>query len=945
MTTRIFLAVFFILLGPLSVLAERMDLGAREPDPAVTVQESNNVKTVIRFEIGAFDRQAVEINGENYFSLKCAEEGILHNAGEPALPRLCRSIVIPDDGRMAIEVIAAEYVDLPETPIAPSKGNILRTVNPEDVPYSFGPVYNTSDWYPGELAALREPFILRDIRGTVIELNAFQYHPVNKILRVYTSVTVEVINVGAGETNVLRRDAPLTGILSDYRLIYERRFVNYPEMAARYTPVEEAGEMLIITYDGFHETMLPFVEWKMQKGIKTTIVDISAIGNNYTYIKDFVQAFYDSTSLGWLLLVGDAAQVSSGPGFSDPYYSKLAGADDYPDIFVGRFSAQNILEAETQVERSIEYEKMPWGSDWFHKACGIASDQGPGHYGELDYEHSDLIRGKFLDYNFTFVDQIYDPLATTMDVSAAVNDGRSYINYTGHGSASSWSTSHFTNTDVNLLTNDFMLPFIFSVACFNGNFVYGTCFAEAWLRATDNGDPSGAIATYMSVISQAWDPPMDAQDEAADLLVAEEKLTVGGLCYNGSCRMIDINGPDGVTEFDAWTIFGDPSLMLRTDDPVPMVVYHDAGMIHTAGQLQVEAVGIEGALCALYHNGILFGSAYTGSDGIAVIPIESEMPIDEIVILTVTAYNRSPYIAGIQVTGPEGPFVVYDEYTIDDATGNDDGLVNCGESIDLGLQLINVGPDTAYYVAVVLSTADAYVTVTDDSATYGLIPGDYGVIYIADAFAFEVADETVNGHIIDFELVVTDSGPADTSWISSFSIPVFCYPDLSLTPDSLDIILSEGETTMVPIKICNYGKAPLSISFTSSDHWVYLESIQYNIPPVDSLYVMVGLLSDTLARGLHIGTIEYSCNDPDTPNGIIPVALTITPPYTCGDANDDDALDMVDILYIIAYLYKGGPPPVYIEATDVDGSGTVDMLDIIVLIQYLYRGGVGLNCP
>ena len=84
-----------------------------------------------------------------------------------------------------------------------------------------------------------------------------------------------------------------------------------------------------------------------------------------------------------------------------------------------------------------------------------------------------------------------------------------------------------------------MLPAILSVACINGQFNGYTCFAEAWLRATHNGEPSGAIATYMSSINQSWNPPMDAQDESIDLLVAEAKTTFGGICYNGSCMMIE----------------------------------------------------------------------------------------------------------------------------------------------------------------------------------------------------------------------------------------------------------------------------------------------------------------------------------------------------------------------------------------------------------------------
>jgi hypothetical protein len=67
--------------------------------------------------------------------------------------------------------------------------------------------------------------------------------------------------------------------------------------------------------------------------------------------------------------------------------------------------------------------------------------------------------------------------------------------------------------------------------------------------------------------------------------------------------------------------------------------------------------------------------------------------------------------------------------------------------------------------------------------------------------------------------------------------------------------------------------------------------------------------------------------------------------WTCGDVNDDDSVDMLDILYLIAYLYKGGPAPDWSKAADVDNSSSVDMLDILVLIAYLYKSGPEPVCP
>lgn len=817
MYRRLLIPTLLVLVFTATALAERVELGDFGDGIQAVVEESSDTRIVVRFDVGAFTKEAIDINGNTYYQIRCDREGNLHNVGEPALPRICRSVVIPNDAHMRIEVLSADYVDFPNTPVEPSKGHLPRTVNPEDVPYTFGDVYQRSGLYPGELATLREPHILRDHRGTVIDLNAFQYDPGSQTLRVYRSVTVEITPDGPGQINVLVPRRFANRLVPDFAVIYRRHFINW-EREDRYTPISEVGDLLIITYDDYHDEMMPFVEWKRQKGMRTTIVDISSIGNNSGNIAGFIQDLYDSTNLAYVLIVGDHAHVHTynpGAGESDPCYGKVAGGDNYPDIFVGRFSAESPDHVVTQVERSVEYEKTPNVGAWLHMGTGIASNQGPGHHGEYDDDHADLIRDDLLAFTYTHVDQIYDPYATAAMVTAALNEGRSIVNYTGHGSTTSWGSSGFSNSHVNQLVNDNMLPFMISVACNNGTFTSTTCFGEAWLRATDNGngEPTGAIGAYMSLISQSWDPPMDAQDEAVDLLVAMEKVTFGGICFNGSCLMIDINGGAGVNECDAWTIFGDPSLLLRTDIPAPLTVNHEAVILFNFTEFEIEVVGVERALCALYHEGTLYGSGYTGSDGMAVIPIGLELPIGAQLTLTVTSFNAEPYITPIQVITPDGPYVLYESNDINDAAGNNDGLINCGEEILLGVQLKNVGPDTAYDVQATLTTTDPYVTLTDDQQPFGDIAGQDGLGYEADAFAFMVAPDCPDGHVLSFDIAI--SGTNRDTWTGSFTLPVHSpvvgyvsYVVNDPLPDGNNNgILDPGETGVLIVTLENTGSA------------------------------------------------------------------------------------------------------------------------------------------
>jgi hypothetical protein len=58
-----------------------------------------------------------------------------------------------------------------------------------------------------------------------------------------------------------------------------------------------------------------------------------------------------------------------------------------------------------------------------------------------------------------------------------------------------------------------------------------------------------------------------------------------------------------------------------------------------------------------------------------------------------------------------------------------------------------------------------------------------------------------------------------------------------------------------------------------------------------------------------------------------------------GDVNGDGVIDLGDVVYLINYLYKGGPAPDPLWVGDVNCDGIVDLGDVVYLINYLYRGG------
>jgi gingipain R len=538
----------------------------------LTVIDPTPGATVLRAELTQLDMRSVTIGGAAWTELDVSGEGYVDEVGSPRLPRICRSVVVPADRDVTASVVWMRYHDVENFDAAPARGPISRTQDPASVPYVFGPRYAQAGFYPAEPVSVREPFVMRDVRGVVVEINCVQYDSVARVLRVIDEIVVSLDDSGPASSNALppgaaaRRDR-------EFQKLFRRQFLNWVEPEP--VPFVESGGMLVIAHSAFVSAMQPFAAWKNSAGIPTTIVDVATIGNDATAIKAHIQGVYAAGNLSYVLLVGDAAEIASGSyagGSSDPYYSNMT-ADLYPDLMVGRFSASTVAQVQTQVERSIEYEQMDHSlalGGWNARAMGIASDQGPGHYGEYDNQHMELIRQDLLAYGMTSVDQIYDPTGTKAMVKSGLENGRRFVDYCGHGSDTSWGSTGWSNADIATLANDNLLPVIHSVACVNGNFAAGTCFGEAWLRSTRNGEPIGAVGAYMSSINQYWNEPMYAQDETVDCMRAEAYWSMGALWFAGSCKMMDLMGASGQDMFMTWICFGDPSLRVFGDPGCPL---------------------------------------------------------------------------------------------------------------------------------------------------------------------------------------------------------------------------------------------------------------------------------------------------------------------------------------------------------------------------------------
>ncbi len=687
-------------------------------------------------------------------------------AGAPDLPKFTKSLIIPDLASMEVEILSDEYTDYENVSIAPSLGNFSRTILLNDSNRTKGAVYQQNEFYPSQIATLRNPYIINDFRGSTITFYPFQYNPVTRILRVHTQITVRVKQNSLAPINVFNRIKPIA-ITNESTQMYARQFLNYS--SARYAALEEDGELLIIAHGPFMNAMLPFIKWKNAKGIKTTMVNIADIGNNSNNIKNYIANYYQNHTLAYVILVGDIAQIASptlSGGKSDPSYGYISGNDSYPEVIVGRISAETEAHVTTQVQKFIQYEKNPDASSFYTKTMGVASNEGPGDDNEMDWEHIRNIQGKLLEYTYSERFEFYDGSQGEQDASGnpssntiqpTLNTGVGVITYCGHGSCTSWGSSGFNTSDVSQLTNTNKLPFIWSVACVNGEFDNGTCYGEAWLRANNNGNLTGAVGAFMSSINQSWNPPMAAQDEMVDILTENilgvNTRTFGGISISGCLKMNDEYGAAGDEMTDTWHIFGDPTMMVRTAQPLALQVNH-ATSTNLGGVVFPVNVNIENALVAISQNGVLLGKANVAGS-VAIVNFEAINSLDSLTV-TVTAFNRIPYQGKVAIIQPTEAFVVVNSAPLNDPLGNQNQLADYNETVNLGLALINQGETATGEILATVSTTSSEISLLSSTCQISSIaPGES--FDIASCIQFVVSDEIEDQTIVNFDVLVTDN--------------------------------------------------------------------------------------------------------------------------------------------------------------------------------------------
>jgi Peptidase family C25 len=236
----------------------------------------------------------------------------------------------------------------------------------------------------------------------------------------------------------------------------------------------------------------------------------------------------------------------------------LDDVDLYPDIAVGRVPASTVAEVTTYVNKVINYEFSAYKSSWFNKALlivpGYLDDNGKYYEYPGSWSAKEDVDGNLTAIGVTstkLYDQRIEGLPaglgdgdpTAAAISAEINGGVGFVNFSGHGGPFTWGP--YVAADVAALTNDGMLPVVFAGACSTARFhfgdtflnVQGNTFTTSVQCPVYNGanrcwpaNPTAAVSPEPAPIQQDNGTSYDLDSMAEEFLV---KRNSGGIGYIG----------------------------------------------------------------------------------------------------------------------------------------------------------------------------------------------------------------------------------------------------------------------------------------------------------------------------------------------------------------------------------------------------------------------------
>ncbi len=504
--------------------------------------------------------QEIVIGGELYHRVTMVDAPNSGNIGQPALPARGAKILLPLGLEVAsIEIVPGEKVFLGSGYfIEPVAQPIKLSADPSEVslPIPDPATYGSNRAFPEMQFERIGTHGFRGYQILTLKLQPVEYAPQSGELYYYPQLTVIVNTVDADQPAPLFR-----GLARDEE--EARAKVDNPDIADTYAVaakgLQSNFDLLILTTPTLTASFQPLKDYHDTTGILTEIHTIADVGtSNPDAVRDYITERYLNDGIQYVLIGGDddlipakdlyvIAWVGGDVSYDMPgdiYFGCLDGTYNYdgdsrwgePDdgegggdvdliaeVYVGRASVGNTTEADRFVNKTIGY--LAGDGIYLDKVLMCGEHLGFGGLSEYAGNMMDqMVNGSSADgyttvgipWQLFIIDRLYDRDWPGHDwpsseLISRINSGLHIINHLGHGSTN-WAMKMTSGTAVSSMTNDDHC-FIYSQACYSGQFDGADCWAENVNIKTDHG----AFAVIMNArygwgLSSSTDGPSQRFD-------------------------------------------------------------------------------------------------------------------------------------------------------------------------------------------------------------------------------------------------------------------------------------------------------------------------------------------------------------------------------------------------------------------------------------------------
>lgn len=367
-------------------------------------------------------------------------------------------------------------------------------------------------------------------------------------------------------------------------------------------------QYIVISVDSFKTELEPLIQLHNSRGLSAAFVSIDDTYNYFSggirnpeSIRAFIQylfAISGSNPPRYLLLGGDTSHDLDkknrsrniiptrlsripgwGPAADDSYFATVWGNDNFPDLYVGRFPAQDRNQMRTMVEKTIRYIKTPQRGFWRDNMLMLGG--GEAEFSRFNEEAiREIIRQKM---NITRIEadsgsRFYKDGSTASKIIAdRINAGVFLINFNGHGGGNIWSDNNFFGyKDLSRLYNGQWgksghLPLVFSFTCLTGFFesVFYRSLGEEFLRSS----PHGCIGFYGASAYTSMRGNLIMNKMMLETAFDGQSETIGELIDFCEMSMLVRYGSQYLPLVRQYNLLGDPALPWKlTEDTLDMTL-------------------------------------------------------------------------------------------------------------------------------------------------------------------------------------------------------------------------------------------------------------------------------------------------------------------------------------------------------------------------------------